>query len=92
MRCSVDTISNFSNSSTPFLTRLKSYFFSYTIPNTGSYTLGIGVVDVGEPTRISGLLVDKVEAVPEPSSTLNTGYAVFSSYLILALRRRQKTN
>jgi len=28
-------------------------------------------VDVGEPTRISGLLVDKVE-VPEPSSTLGT--------------------
>jgi len=50
-------------------------------------------VDVGEPTRISGLLVDKVEAVPEPSSTLGTlGMLFLGSYLILALRRRQKTN
>ena len=84
-----DTISTFSNSSTPFFEETGNRTFSYTIPNTGSYTLGIGVVDVGEPTRISGLLVDKVEAVPEPSSTL--GMMFLGSTLILALSRRQKT-
>lgn len=45
--------------------------FSFTLPTDGEYTLGVGVVDVGEPTIISGLLVDQVQAVPETSSTVN---------------------
>jgi hypothetical protein len=39
--------------------------FSFTLPTDGKYTLGVGVEDVGEPTIISGLLVAKVQAVPE---------------------------
>ncbi|MBW4452805.1 MAG: hypothetical protein KME55_08930 [Nostoc indistinguendum CM1-VF10] len=33
--------------------------------------LSVGLVDVGEPTIISGLLVDQVQAVPETSSTVS---------------------
>src|SRR5919199_4627253 len=65
-----DTVSTFINSSTRYSNETGYRQFSYTIPTTGTYTLGIGVVDVGEPTRTSGLLVDKVEAVPEPGSAL----------------------
>lgn len=43
--------------------------FSFTFPTSDEYTFGIGVVDVGEPTIISGLLVDEVE-VPETTPTL----------------------
>lgn len=66
-----DTISNFSNSSNQFFDNETGFgTFSYILPTDGEYTLGIGVVDVGEPTRISGLLVDRVAVVPETSSTL----------------------
>lgn len=34
--------------------------FSYEIPTTGTYTLGLGVVDVGDTIVNSGLLVDNV--------------------------------
>lgn len=87
-----DTGSNFSNSST-FLEQETGFnTFSYTVPNTGSYTLGIGVVDVGEPTRVSGLLVDKVEAVPETSSTTTTsalGMLALGAWWIVSVRRRR---
>ena len=88
-----DTIStSFRNSSTPFFEETGSRNFSYTIPTTGTYTLGIGVVDVGEPTRISGLLVDNVQAVPEADSTLGTLTVVFlgACWRISALKRKQK--
>ncbi|MEA5604790.1 hypothetical protein [Nostoc sp. UHCC 0252] len=45
--------------------------FSFNLPTDGEYTLAVGVVDVGEPTIISGLLVDRVQAVPETSSTVS---------------------
>ncbi len=35
------------------------------------FVLGVGVVDVGEPTIILGLLVDQVQAVTETSSTVS---------------------
>ncbi|MEC4811698.1 MAG: hypothetical protein SAK29_00175 [Scytonema sp. PMC 1069.18] len=52
----------------PFVTSLTTQFFeetdfqtfSFTIPTTGTYTLGIGVVDVNDNTIDSGLLVDNV--------------------------------
>lgn len=86
-----DTVSTFNNSSTPFFNETGNRTFSYVIPSTGSYTLGIGVVDVGERTRISGLLVDNVEAVPEASSTLGTlGVLLAGGCWRLAFLRRQK--
>ena len=87
-----DTIStSFRNSSTPFFEETGFQTFSYIVPITGSYTLGIGVVDVGEGTRISGLLVDNFEAVPETSSTLGVvGLVFLGAYRISAIRRSQK--
>jgi hypothetical protein len=38
--------------------------FSFTIPATGTYTLSIGVVDVGDGGGLSGLLVDHVSLTP----------------------------
>ena len=48
--------------------------FSLTIPNTGTYTLGLGVSNVTDTSGDSGLLVDNVslKPVPEPSSMLGT--------------------
>jgi hypothetical protein len=64
-----DTRSDFSSSSTLFNNETGFRNYSYTIPTTGTYSVGLGVVDVGESTGTSGLLVDNV-AVPEPSSAL----------------------
>ena len=46
--------------------------FSFKIPTTGTYTLGLGVTNVTDTVGDSGLLVDnvKLEAVPEPSAVL----------------------
>lgn len=62
-----DTTSAFLNrdSRTPFFQETGFKTFSFALPTDGEYTLGLGVVDVGEPTVISGLLVDRVQAVPE---------------------------
>lgn len=86
-----DTISNFSNSSTSFGKETGFNTFSYIIPTTGSYTLGIGVVDVGEPTRVSGILVDKVEAVPETSSTTTSalGMLFLGAWWIVSVQKRR---
>lgn len=84
-----DTISTFSDSSTPFFNETGSQTFSYTIPTTGNYTLGIGVVDVGERTRISGLLVDQAAVVPE--TTPIVGLLFLGSWgTVSVIRRRQK--
>lgn len=87
-----DTISTFSDSSTSFGKETGFHTFSYTIPTTGNYTLGIGVVDVGEPTRISGLLVDNTVAVPETDSTLGTLAMLFlgTCWTVSVRKRRQK--
>ena len=46
--------------------------FAFTIPTSGTYTLGLGVSNVTDTVGDSGLLVDgvRLEAVPEPSSVL----------------------
>lgn len=62
--------------------------FSYTLPTDGEYTLGIGVVDVGERTVISGLLVDRVQAVPETSSTISLLFLGMGA--VSVLKRSQK--
>ena len=38
--------------------------FSFTIPTTGTYTLGVGVVDVGVADTLSALLLDNVVLTP----------------------------
>ncbi|MBD2532099.1 hypothetical protein H6G97_21945 [Nostoc flagelliforme FACHB-838] len=64
-----DFLATSSNSN--FFEETGSKTFSLTLPTDGEYTLGVGVVDVGEPTIISGLLVDRVQAIPETSSTIS---------------------
>ncbi|MDZ8108807.1 MAG: hypothetical protein RM338_24730 [Nostoc sp. DedQUE12a] len=68
-----DTTTQFlaTGSNTSFFEETGVNRFSYNLPTDGEYTLGIGVVDVGESTVISGLLVDNVQAIPETSSTLS---------------------
>lgn len=85
-----DTSSIFSDSATSFGKETGFSTFSYIIPTTGDYSLGLGVVDVGEPTRISGLLVDDVQAVPEPNSALGVLF-LGAGWIVSVLRRKQKS-
>ncbi|MFB2771015.1 hypothetical protein ACE1AT_17235 [Pelatocladus sp. BLCC-F211] len=48
------------SSTTEFFAETGFQTFSFTIPTAGTYTLGLGVVDVGDNTIDSGLLVDNV--------------------------------
>lgn len=70
------------SSSTPFVdeTGFGLGPFTFVIPATGMYTLGIGVVDVDDEMVNSGLLVDDVRltnaespVIPEPTSLLLFG-------------------
>lgn len=86
-----DTLSNFSSSSTVFDNETGFQTFSYTIPTTGTYSLALGVADVGEPTRISGLLVDNAQVVPEGSSIF--GLVCFGvSGTAIMLKRKKRIN
>jgi len=62
--------STFHGSSTIFASETGYQSFSFQIPSAGSYTLGLGVVDVTDGSANSGLLVDSVavSAVPEPTN------------------------
>lgn len=69
--------------------------FSYTVPTTGTYTLGIGVTNVGDVYGVSGLLVDKVAlsttSVPEPNSTLGVlTLGILGVGSVLKRKRHQK--
>lgn len=67
--------------------------YSYTLASTGTYTLGFGVVDVGDTTVNSALLVDNVRlsssstAVPEPTTTFGL---LASAAFGFRWRRREK--
>jgi hypothetical protein len=69
--------------------------FSFTIPTTGTYTLGIGVTDWRDTTKDSVLLVDNVQfaSVPEPTSALAVlGFGAFLGVgSVLKRKHRQKT-
>ncbi|MEH2406059.1 hypothetical protein [Nostoc sp.] len=60
--------------------------FSFKLPTTGTYTLGIGVINVGDIAFDSGLLIDnvKVTSVPEPSF----GLLEFSALALLGLWKK----
>jgi hypothetical protein len=66
-----DTISQFQNSTTSFNQETGFKKFSYKIPTSGEYILGLGVVDVGDGERISGLLIDEAQVVPESNHQLS---------------------
>ncbi|MBD2741826.1 hypothetical protein [Coleofasciculus sp. FACHB-1120] len=84
-----DTISKFSDSASVFNKETGLQTFSYILPASGEYTLGIGVVDVGDGTRISALVVDEVAVVPETTPTL--GILLFGTLAtITGLKGRKK--
>ncbi|MFE1747943.1 hypothetical protein [Coleofasciculus sp. H7-2] len=83
-----DTISKFTDSSSVFSKETGFKTFSYIIPTSGEYTLGIGVVDVGDGTRISALLVDEAAVVPETTPTL--GILLFGVATVAGLKGRKK--
>ncbi|WP_196520608.1 hypothetical protein [Nostoc sp. WHI] len=62
--------------------------FSFKLPNTGTYSLGVGVINVGDSIFDSGLLVDniKLTSVPEPTPVL--GLLKFSALFILGFWRK----
>ncbi|WP_414581710.1 hypothetical protein [Scytonema sp. PCC 10023] len=90
-----DTSTTFlaSGSNTSFFEETGFKTFSYTLPTDGEYTLGIGVVDVGERTVISGLLIDGVgaQAIPETSSTVSFLLVGAVGAVSVLKRRRRKT-
>jgi hypothetical protein len=59
-----DTFWTFSASEAEIFSETQFGSFSFTIPTTGTYTLGIGVVDVGHERVFSGLLLDNVALTP----------------------------
>lgn len=63
---------------------------SFTIPTSGTYTLGLGVSNVTDTTGDSGLLVDNVslKPVPEPSAVLGT--LVLGAFGACSLLKRQQ--
>lgn len=70
-----DTSSEFVLSTTPFDEETGIQNFSYVVPTTGIYSLGLGAIDVGDFSNSSGLLVDSVALsstpVPEANSALS---------------------
>lgn len=68
-----DTNSQFMSSLSPFSEETGFGTFSFTVPTSGDYVLGLGVTDVEDEVVDSGLLIDNVQltSVPEPSALLS---------------------
>lgn len=88
------TLSTLSISFTSFGVETGYSEFSYVFNASGTYTLGLGVVDVGDTDVTSGLLIDNVSltpsAVPEPSSLILTvigGVPIVSWYFGPSVKR-----
>ncbi len=56
-----DTSSSFKTSLTPFSDETGFKTLSIEIPVTGTYTLGLGVVNVGDPIYDSAFAIDNVK-------------------------------
>lgn len=84
-----DTSSSFfSSSSNDFDEETGFQNLSYTVTDDGTYTLGLGVLDTRDNTMGSGLLIDNVKAVPEPTSTL--GILAFGAFSAVSVLKRKK--
>lgn len=87
-----DTNVSFVDSLSPFREETGYQTTSYNITTSGTYTLGLGVLNSGDRKVQSGLLVDNVssEPVPEPASML--GILAFGALggKKLLKRRQQK--
>ena len=87
-----DTFSGFSSSSTIFESETGFSTTTFVLPSSGTFTLGFGVVDVGDNVVDSGLLIDNVQlnsnsgVVPEPTSL-----SIFGAMGLAAVIRRRKS-
>jgi len=72
-----DTFSSFGPSGTLFNEETGYFSFTHTLVAGGSITLGLGVMDVNDTFVDSGLLVDNLRVVPEPTvlTLLGIGFA-----------------
>ncbi|VEP13326.1 conserved exported hypothetical protein [Hyella patelloides LEGE 07179] len=88
-----DTFFNFIDSQTPFRDETGFNKFSFKITASGNYTLGVGVLDVGDTDNDSGLLIDNVSveanSVPEPASLL--GLLAVGTLSATALKRKKSS-
>ena len=64
--------------------------YSYTLPSSGDYTIGFGVVNARDTSVESYLYIDNVDSIvmPEPSAAL-TAFALLGTGLLYPLRRRR---
>ena len=77
-----DTTASLSDSNTAFASETGSQNFSFEFSSGGEFTLALGVVDAGDVTQSSALLVDNVQVtsqptpVPEPLTILGSATAL----------------
>lgn len=81
-----DTNDVFTLSPTIFSEQTALEQFSFTFDTTGEFTVGIAVLNEGDTAVNSGLLLDNISIVPEPSS----GVLLLGSFLGLMISRRRK--
>ncbi|MBH8562550.1 hypothetical protein I8748_10235 [Nostoc sp. CENA67] len=81
-----DTTSEFSL--TDFFQETGFKTFSFKLPTTGTYTLGLGVLDVGDSDIDSGLLIDNFKLTSVPESTSGLSLLGFSTLVLLKFRRK----
>jgi hypothetical protein len=88
-----DTFSSFTTSATMYPVETGFQTFSVTIQQSGSLTLGLGVVNVGDTFNDSGLLVDNAMltiASPEPSTQIMvTGLGAVMALVYVARKARE---
>jgi len=85
-----DTSSSLFASQSPLANETGFQTFSYTIPTTGTYTLGIGVANATDSFGNSAVLVDNVAVVPTPSLGMGLLTAGFLSLRSKFSRNQKK--
>ncbi|NEO33075.1 MAG: PEP-CTERM sorting domain-containing protein [Symploca sp. SIO3C6] len=87
-----DTFSDFVSTITPFDAETGFGTFSQTISVSGTYSLGIGIVDLEDKIVDSGLLVDniKLKSVPEPITILGSLAALGFGAMFRRTRQNSK--
>ncbi len=81
------------DSLTPFNLETDWQTFSFQVAETGTYTLALGIMSAGNSLNSSGLLIDSVSRVPEPSSIFGLmGMGALSGVLKANSRRKSLKN